>query len=846
MEFGRSHLMALSLSLVTLSLVALLTGTLDRLLPWAALLAVGLAAPMFYLQVLLGRWSLEPVSRLLARQEGEQPKPTAVRRALAVLDQHPFRDGVASVLLWAVGTLIVILVLGLTLGLGAWQTVLLVLLGLAGAMVDVLLRYSANTRLVSGLRAEVEALLPAGDSWRAPFGHLARRLAVTTLVVTLIALGGLAAIFLSRQRLVRAEETLAARTAAIERAVRELEELARKSPELEPGAALERMLASPTLRPQLLVLGARGQVLAGQPRVDKAWLRRIAEREARSWLELQAPFLYLARPLSGHRLLVWVGDLGEVERGTLGLVVPLSLGAGLLAGLCLLLTWSLAAAGLRPISSLTRRVRRAAEGSLDAGLVAGGQGEVAELQRAVSGLTAHLRGLASEGRQALSRVAQRLEACQAPIERLRLGHEGRMGVADKTASSVIEMRSAILGIGEQVDALRSTAADCSSALLEIDQSVREVSGSASSFQGMVDDTASAMREIARSVQEVAGHVEDLARRATDALGAIGLMDAAIRQVEGTTREARELATSVADTAGRGVASVRETIGGIEEIQRVTDEARQVIHRLGTRMEEVGKILVVIGDVAEKTNLLALNAAIIAAAAGEHGRAFGVVADEIKDLADRTATSTKEIAALIKTVQADSRLAMDAIERGTSTVRRGAQVAQNAGTALSQIQSAVLQVSARAGEIARNTSEHTQLAHRITQSMGEISSMVRDIRRAMEEQTLATARVDRTSEQMREDARFVGRSASEQVQAVTGVAGNTERMNEMVGFIARAMNEQSQGVNHVAVAAEELRDAQAQESAVVLDALAGLDQLREALGVLDAWLARLHREGEPGA
>ncbi|HOX43042.1 MAG TPA: methyl-accepting chemotaxis protein [Myxococcota bacterium] len=846
MEYRRAHLLALSSALATIILVALLSGALERIFLWAALIVVVLAAPMFFLQTRLVRWMLEPAAKLLGRAAGEEAKPTSVRRALGGLDVFAFRDGATSLLLWTLGTLIAVALLALLFGLDGWQIYLLAYLGLAGALADMLLRYSANTRLVAGLRVRLEALLPPGEGWRAPFGHLSRRLTAAALAVTLIGLGGLGAIVLSRLRLQRADELLAARYGAVERAQRELEGLLRKSPDLEPGAALEQLLSSQQLRTQLLVLGARGQVLAGQVRADKTWLQRIVALKARSWLELQAPFLFLARPLTEQRLLVWVGDVEEVNRGPLGLLPPILLGVGLMAALGLLLMWSVTASGLRPLTDLTQRVRRASEGNLDAGLVAGGQGEVAELQRAVAGLSGHLRTLAADGHQALGQLEARMVACQAPLDRLRQGGEGRQASAEKTASSVIEMRSAIQGITEQVEALRGSASDCSSALMEIDQSVREVSGSASSFQGMMDDTASAMREIARSVQEVAGHVEDLARRATDAVGAIGLMDAAIRQVEGTTRETRELTHGVADTAGRGVQSVRETIVGIEEIQKVTEEARQVIHRLGTRMDEVGKILVVIGDVAEKTNLLALNAAIIAAAAGEHGRAFGVVADEIKDLADRTATSTKEIAALIKTVQADSRMAMEAIERGTSTVRRGAQVAQNAGLALAQIQSAVAQVSARTGEVARNTSEHTQLAHRITQSMGEISSMVRDIRRAMEEQTLATARVDRTSEQMREDARFIGRSASEQVQAVSGVAGNMERMNEMVGFIAKAMSEQGQGVSHVAEAAEELRDSQSQESAVVLDAMESLARLKEALATLRAWLGRLQREGEPKA
>jgi len=281
----------------------------------------------------------------------------------------------------------------------------------------------------------------------------------------------------------------------------------------------------------------------------------------------------------------------------------------------------------------------------------------------------------------------------------------------------------------------------------------------------------------------------------------------------------------------------------DTIQQITDEAREVINRLGTQMEAVGRILTVIGDVAEQTNLLALNAAIIAAAAGEHGKGFAVVADEIKDLADRTSTSTKEIAGLIRSVQTESRRAIDAMQRGSGSVRRGVELANHAGEALKQILSSVQQVTEMAKDIAKTAADHSTITRNITKSMTNISSMVRQIKRAVTEQSTSGSRVNRVSEQMRDDARFVFRSANEQVQAATGVTKNMERISEMVSFVSKAMSEQSNGVNHVAKVAEEVRDTIEQERAQIADLEEITDRIGRQAGEFSRYLENFDKEGE---
>src|SRR5262249_32950284 len=138
--------------------------------------------------------------------------------------------------------------------------------------------------------------------------------------------------------------------------------------------------------------------------------------------------------------------------------------------------------------------------------------------------------------------------------------------------------------------------------------------------------------------------------AVDTSASMTQMSASIAQVETNAARSYELALSTANAAESGMRAVRETIEGMEQVRRSVAQSNAVVARLGERPGAIGKILSVIEDIAEQTNLLALNAAILAAAAGEHGKGFSVVAAQIRDLSERTAASTREIGGLIHSVQ----------------------------------------------------------------------------------------------------------------------------------------------------------------------------------------------------
>src|SRR6266699_998625 len=221
-------------------------------------------------------------------------------------------------------------------------------------------------------------------------------------------------------------------------------------------------------------------------------------------------------------------------------------------------------------------------------------------------------------------------------------------------------------------------------MLEMVASMEEVSRHTDTLFTSVEDTSSATHQMVSSINEVDQNVVYLTSFVTETSSSMVEMSASIAQVETNAARSYDLTLAVADAAESGMKAVRETIEGMEHIRQSVAASNAVVARLGERSVAIGRILNVIEDVAEQTNLLALNAAILAAQAGEHGRGFSVVAVEIRELAERTASSTKEIASLIRSVQEEVGNALRTMSSGSKLVEQGVDLSHEAGRALGRI------------------------------------------------------------------------------------------------------------------------------------------------------------------
>lgn len=261
----------------------------------------------------------------------------------------------------------------------------------------------------------------------------------------------------------------------------------------------------------------------------------------------------------------------------------------------------------------------------------------------------------------------------------------------------------------------------------------------------IQATASASSEISSSTEEMAAGAQEQSSQATEVASAVEEMTKTIFETSKATIQAAETAKSSGSKAEDGGRVVKQTIEGMNRISEVVNQSANTVFQLGQNSERIGEIIQVIDDIADQTNLLALNAAIEAARAGEQGRGFAVVADEVRKLAERTTKATKEIAQMIKQIQNDTSQAVSSIKEGTVEVENGKKLANQAGTVLveilqgahtvsdvvTQVAAASEQQSATAEEIGKNIESMSLVMHETAQGVQQIAQAAEGLNRLTE-------------------------------------------------------------------------------------------------------------------
>ncbi|MCX7879845.1 MAG: methyl-accepting chemotaxis protein [Ignavibacteria bacterium] len=267
------------------------------------------------------------------------------------------------------------------------------------------------------------------------------------------------------------------------------------------------------------------------------------------------------------------------------------------------------------------------------------------------------------------------------------------------------------------------AESLSALLLQISSSAEISATAASEISAIADTLAASSAENSAQIDELASAIEEMSRTISEnALGA--------------TRAA-EMAEQNKKIASEGGASVEETVSKMNEIASVVRTTAEKIERLGESSKEIGEIISVIDDIADQTNLLALNAAIEAARAGEQGRGFAVVADEVRKLAERTTEATKQIEKMIKSIQKETDEAVRAMKQGTDEVNNGIRLADKAGSALKMIVKSSQEVWDTINQIAAATEEQSSTSEQIAKNIASISQVTADTANRVQDIAKAT-------------------------------------------------------------------------------------------------------------
>lgn len=346
---------------------------------------------------------------------------------------------------------------------------------------------------------------------------------------------------------------------------------------------------------------------------------------------------------------------------------------------------------------------------------------------------------------------------------------------DKTHATLRSYESMRGVLTDLVGRIQESASSVSQTSSELERASQETAAAANSVAHTMQQVSQASEESARSATQIATGSEELARTATDASAAMDKLQNAINDVQIASNRQSDVTAGASAVAETGHEAVSRTIQSMASIQTQVESAAKAVRELGAKGHQIGEIVQTIEDIAQQTNLLALNAAIEAARAGEQGKGFAVVADEVRKLAERSASATQEIAALIESVRAGVDEAVVSMEASTLEVNQGAANSTEAGDSLKQIMAAVAEVASSAKA---NDSSITEMAAGAVQVATSITASA-----AVSEESAAGAEeMSAAAEEVSASSQSVSAAVQQQTAQIEEVNASAQQLSQLAGSL----------------------------------------------------------------
>ncbi len=442
------------------------------------------------------------------------------------------------------------------------------------------------------------------------------------------------------------------------------------------------------------------------------------------------------------------------------------------------------------VGNVARAAQGLAEGDLAQEITVTGTDELGTMAATFTRMIAYFKEMAG--------VANQLAKGDLTVTITPLSERDELGnafakMADNLRTLVSQVTDGVGQLSQSAQSLAIISDQAGSAADQVAQTVQSVAAGAAQQAAHIGQVNDTVQQVSQAVSGVAQGAQEQASAVGNSMTQVAQISDAVEQVTADAQSGAEKAAQAAQVAMAGAQIVGKTIDGMAVIKEKVAQSSEWVQKMGERSQRIGAIVETIDDIAAQTNLLALNAAIEAARAGEHGKGFAVVADEVRKLAEKSATATGEIGELISDIQSTVTEAIAAMETSAAEVDRGVEMAGQSGEALSSISEVVQVLQAQVSSIAAASQQMNAASQELVSSMESVSAVVEENTASTEEMSAGIIEVSEgvgeiagISQNTSAAAQEVSAATEEMSAQVEQVAGSSQALKKLANSLMVAM------------------------------------------------------------
>lgn len=441
----------------------------------------------------------------------------------------------------------------------------------------------------------------------------------------------------------------------------------------------------------------------------------------------------------------------------------------------------------RPVSRINQAIERITMGELSTDVPDLGENEIGSIAKGISFLSERLSMTLSKLNATAMNVSMAIKQVDATYNNVINSTSRESNAVKEIIRSIHGANRAQSEIYDSAEKLASLSTENVSSLIELKATAEEIDSNTQRLFKATEDAYSVVAQMTHTAKAISKNSGEALSAVENTSASVEEISASVREVEEHAKESSRMAEKVSEsTSDIGMLAVVDAVEGMDNILSEVKKSSEIVQRLGSRSSDIEKVLSVIKDVTEQTNLLSLNAAILAAQAGEYGKSFSVVADEIRALSERTASSTREIGGIVKTIQKDIKDAVNSIESANVKVEEGNSMVLKVGDALKDILTSAQHSTEMTKAIERATEEQSLGLRQITSAIEDIRKMMNNIAKSTSEQDNALSYLLESVGDVKEVADLSKRGTEEQALGTRGISKNLELSNERITKINQAV------------------------------------------------------------